>query len=111
MKQLSLPVLLDDECTFTNFLPGNNQAVLNYLSHWIDKTSATKEQFLYLWGAAGSGCSHLLQAACQEAQLKNISHYYINFNSPQTLAPSILQDLENIQVIALDHIQRLLGNL
>lgn len=107
--QLPLPLLLDDECTFANFYPGNNQALLDCLQQWIDDTPVSKEQFIFLWGSHGVGSSHLLQATCRAAGLKQLSHYYLDFSAPDLLDPLVLQNLENISLIALDNIQAILG--
>lgn len=110
MQQLSLALLLDDECTFNNFLPGNNQALLDCLHEWLGNNQTGKEQFLFLWGTQGSGRSHLLQAVCYSALSKQLSHSYLNFRSQDSLTPKVLTNLEHIDIIALDDIDGVLSD-
>lgn len=57
MKQIPLPMGREPARSFDNFLPGANAALLAHLMA-IDTGSPP----VYLWGAPGSGKSHLLQA-------------------------------------------------
>jgi DnaA family protein len=60
-QQLTLPVSVRDDARFANYFAGPNaQVVYSIQDQWRD----TGEPFIYLWGAKGVGCSHLLQAAC-----------------------------------------------
>lgn len=63
MKQLVLDIRLDAPPSLENFVPGANQALLAALA----EAARSPGQHLYLWGAPGSGRSHLLQAACAAA--------------------------------------------
>ena len=60
-SQLTLGLALRDDATFSNFYPGDNLALLNHLQVF---SAGKGEQFIYLWGAAGMGRTHLLQACC-----------------------------------------------
>ena len=60
MKQLALGVRLRAEAVFDSFAPGENSEVLTALR----SANATP---LWLWGAHGSGKTHLLQAVCAAA--------------------------------------------
>jgi len=65
MRQIALDMGLASGPTLANFFPGPNEAVLRHLQLWIgERTSpATRSPVpTYLWGASGSGKSHLLQA-------------------------------------------------
>jgi len=57
MKQIPLPMGREPVRSFDNFLPGANAALLAHLTA-LDPGSPP----VYLWGAPGSGKSHLLQA-------------------------------------------------
>ena len=65
MKQIPLPIALEAARTFDNFLPGANTLALAHLN-----ALAAPAAPVYLWGASGSGKTHLLQATVQrfEAQ-------------------------------------------
>lgn len=58
MQQLILELAPPPAPTLDNFFPGRNGPVLAALHEAI----AGKERFIYLWGVAGSGRSHLLVA-------------------------------------------------
>lgn len=57
MKQIPLAIGLDTEPTFDSFLPGDNAAAAAHL-RGLHLPSAP----VYLWGAGGTGKTHLLQA-------------------------------------------------
>lgn len=61
MRQLPLEISPPAEPSFDNFLPGDNAEALarvRDLAH-----GGLREAIVYLWGAAGSGRTHLLRAA------------------------------------------------
>ena len=65
MKQIALDIGLGSGPTLANFMAGPNEAVLRHLKLWVgDGSSAAKRSPVptYLWGASGSGKSHLLKA-------------------------------------------------
>ena len=61
MRQLILDLLPESPPTLDNFVPGGNAETLAALTAWLAGTSA--ETSFCLWGEAGSGRSHLLQAS------------------------------------------------
>jgi DnaA family protein len=64
MKQIPLPIGLQPQPSFDNFMPGANAAALQHLRA-LDATGAP----VYLWGPGGSGKTHLLRgwAAARQA--------------------------------------------
>lgn len=66
MKQLLLDIQPPALPSLDNFIPGQNTEALHSLKMAID--GAIEARFIYLWGAPGSGKSHLLQA-CNELAL------------------------------------------
>jgi DnaA family protein len=60
MKQLLLDIAPSPPPTLANFVPGRNIELLQTLSNIIE--GLERERFVYLWGGAGCGRSHLLQA-------------------------------------------------
>jgi DnaA family protein len=62
MKQIPLAMGPDPEPTFDNFMPGANGALLQHLR------ALPPGLPLYLWGASGSGKTHLLRALAVRAQ-------------------------------------------
>ena len=68
--QLSLNLRLKDGSSFNNFFIGPNSEALQRLRTAVVAATRDKasDQMMFLWGADGSGKTHLLQAACRLAQ-------------------------------------------
>ena len=66
MKQLVLDIALPPAPTLDNFVPGRNAELVVAL--YALANGASNERFIYLWGADGSGRSHLLRAVAAAAQ-------------------------------------------
>jgi len=66
LKQLLLDIQPLAPATLDNFIAGSNEEALHSLKMAID--GANEARFIYLWGAPGSGKSHLLQA-CNDLAL------------------------------------------
>lgn len=64
MRQLALDISVSPPPTFENFVVGRNAEALALLRAAIE---ARGERFVYLWGASGSGRTHLLKAAASGA--------------------------------------------
>jgi len=62
-NQLILDIRPDTPPGFDNYLPGPNAEALAAVSEHA--VGQTQEPILYLWGEAGTGKSHLLQAWCR----------------------------------------------
>jgi len=68
MKQIALDIGLGGGPTLENFLPGPNEAALRHLQLWVGGGASAAMRSpvpTYLWGPAGSGKTHLLQAVCE----------------------------------------------
>ena len=77
MKQLLLDIAPPSPPTLANFVLGRNRELLQTL----DEMLAGKERFVYLWGAAGCGRSHLLQAVVAAATRNKLNAVYIECDS------------------------------
>ena len=66
MKQLVLDIALPAAPTLDNFVPGRNAELVAALYALANGTG--NERFFYLWGADGSGRSHLLRAVAAAAR-------------------------------------------
>lgn len=87
MRQIPLPIGFVAAPTFANFLPGPNEAALAQL--WAvagrlqDATGAAQPAPLYLWGPAGSGKTHLLQALVAHTQALGMASACFDAQTPQ----------------------------
>lgn len=101
--QLPLGIRLRAASTFDSFVAGRNAEVLDYLAVQQGAGSA------YLWGAAGSGKTHLLQAVCQRATSVGTRACYLPLANDGELAPEMLEGLEAVPVVCIDDLQAVVG--
>lgn len=66
MKQLALDIAQPPAPALDNFVPGRNAELLVAL--YAIANGASSERFIYMWGKAGSGRTHLLHAVVHAAQ-------------------------------------------
>ncbi len=108
-QQLSLGIGLSDYATFANFHApaGSPQAqALGALSAQLQGGEA----FVYLWGAGGVGLTHLLQAACHQAQAQGWRIAYLPLAELLDCDPAaVLTGLESLDYLALDDVQVVAG--
>jgi DnaA-homolog protein len=105
MRQLTLPVELRPESDFAEYLPGPNAEAHAAAVSW---SMGRGERFLYLFGPPGSGRTHLLQAACRSGAGEGLRVVYLPLEQ-LGLEPAVLEDLERVDLVALDDVQRLAG--
>lgn len=104
--QLPLGVGLRDDATFGNFLPGDNAALVARLRAQLDDDG---EAFIYLWGAPGSGRSHLLQAACHEASARDRRALYLPLDDLGHFPPYMLEEIERLDLVVIDDLDAVIG--
>ena len=92
--------------SFSTFYPGDNAEIITHLRQLF----LNKEQLIYLWGNAGTGKTHLIQAACQFANSLDKSCFSFTLN--QVLpSPSLLDGLEQLDLVCFDNIEHIAGNI
>lgn len=106
-RQLPLGIRLKDNASFANFYEGHNAQVL---AHVRACARGEGEQVIYLWSAAGSGKTHLLQAACHEAALRDAHPVYLPLREATQWSPEMLQGMEQCPLICLDDLDAIAGN-
>lgn len=99
MTQLLLNIAPDWAPTLDNFVAGRNVELLSALRHALAGTAS--ERCFYLWGDAGSGKSHLLQAAVEQARALGQSAAYACGAVPDAKV------LEAAQAVAVDDVEML----
>ncbi len=104
-QQLPLPVQLRDEATLDNFLPlAGTQALIAALR---DQAAGGGEAIIYIYGTAGVGKSHLLQASCH---LAGAGAIYLPLGELADYRPEdVVQGIEALELVCLDDVDRVLG--
>lgn len=101
MQQLTLDVRPQIAVTLENFVAGDNEALLAALQQQI---AASDGSWLYIWGEAGSGRSHLLQAAVTAARQTGRPACYLRASegSGLEMAPGLLAALDDLDQLDED---------
>lgn len=92
MSQLLLDISPDWHPTLDNFVVGSNAELLFGLREALAGNSA--ERSFYVWGEAGSGKTHLLQAIVNAAQQDGQSAIYAQSCIPEAFAVVAVDDVE-----------------
>lgn len=107
--QLALGIYLRDDATFENFYFSEANKPLQFALD--SQLNEGGEQIIYVHGRRGSGCSHLLQAACHLADLCGKSSLYLPMEELCAMtATEVLEGIEQLDLIALDNIEFISGN-
>jgi len=108
--QLSLGVRLNDDCTFDNFYAtssATNQLALDALTNFA---ASQRDKNLLIWGAPGSGLTHLLQAVCHEVWARKQNVQYLPLREMIGFsAEDICDGLEEAEFICLDGVDQICG--
>lgn len=105
-EQLPLQFEFQSNQNFNTFYPGSNEEVINHLRQLF----VNDEQLIFLWGEAGTGKTHLLQAVSQESSQKGKSSFYYSLNKSQLPDPEMLIGLENFDIVCFDNIEAIAEN-
>jgi DnaA family protein len=97
MAQLPLALALPDHASFATFVAGRSAPALEHVS----SVAAGRPDTVWLWGARGSGKTHLLQAACRAAGQGGRRAMYVALAEA---VPAMLADLDRVDVLALDDV-------
>lgn len=101
-NQLPFDFELYNEFTFGNFVAAeNNQELIALL-----KASELAENFYFVWGEAGSGKSHLLQASCA----KHSNSAYLPLQVFIEEGEAVLDGLEQLDLICIDDVHLVISN-
>ncbi|CAM3979065.1 DnaA regulatory inactivator Hda [Vreelandella rituensis] len=104
--QLPLGIGLRDDATFENFLPAENASLVERLIHQCEQDG---EPYVYLWGAPGTGRTHLLQAACHAASDADKRALYLPLAELGHFPPLMLEDIERLDLVAIDDLELVIG--
>lgn len=105
--QIPLSVSLRDDTRFENFGPQGNELACATLG---DAAAGVGEQFLFLWGEGGVGCTHLLQAAYYRAQDLRKQAAYLPLDELKLMGPGVLAGMEQLDLVCMDNVQAVIGD-
>lgn len=106
IKQLTLGVSLKDNATFENYFTGHNAHLIEELKK---ASQGLGQRVIYLYG--GQGRTHLLQACCHAATATSRTAVYLPLAELTHFSPEVLDGLETLQLICLDDVHGMAGQL
>lgn len=109
MTQLALNIPPYPDTFFEHFVWQKNTLLRDLLFDSLS-FSPTSEKMFYLWGETGCGKSHLLQASCHFLGQQGHACAYLPLKEFIHTDPAILDNLEQLHLIAIDDLDLLAGN-
>ncbi|MGH8595572.1 MAG: DnaA regulatory inactivator Hda, partial [Gammaproteobacteria bacterium] len=107
LAQLTLSLFATPRLDFADFHGATNQVVSHALAQWAEQRT---HWCIGLWGGAGVGKSHLLQAAIRHAHQRGLVSMYVPLKEVLRFNPSMLENLERIDAIAIDDLDLAAGD-
>ncbi len=104
--QLPLSFGQAEAFSFDQFLAGKNNEAVEKLYSIV----AEQSESIFIWGVAGTGKSHLLQALCKSLSDNDHQSVYLPLSQHQKFTPQILEGLEELPVICLDDVDHVSGD-
>lgn len=103
MTQLALPLRLADHAVFASFYASGNETLVATLA---GLAAGQPGQGCWLWGAAATGKTHLLQAVCAQAGDRSA---YLPLEMLVDAGPGILEGLASRELVCIDDIDEVAG--
>lgn len=103
--QLPLGVRLRDTATLESLVPGDNAQAIAAAAALTQDAAVN----VYLWGAAGTGKSHLLQAVSRKAAGAGRGSAYLPLHELITQPPAVLEGLCQLDLLCLDELDAVAG--
>jgi DnaA-homolog protein len=100
-QQLPLPVHLRASSVFSSYYPGPNAGVVEVLT---DLSHSGANPVLFLYGAAASGKTHLLQALCARAGEQQQAAAYLPLRQLHGHGAELLAGVEQLSLVCLDDV-------
>ena len=104
MSQLALPLQLADHAVFASFLDNGNETLVATLR---DIAAGGEGYGCWLWGAASTDKTHLLQAVCDAAGDRAT---YVPLSMLADVGPEILEGLASRDLICIDDVDLVAGD-
>jgi len=106
IQQLPLGIQLKAAARFSNFVAGPNDELLNQLQL---AAKGKGEPFFLIWGSAGSGKSHLLQASCHQAAGHGRTAAYLSLHDYSNFQTQLLDGWDAYDLVCLDDMDAIAG--
>ena len=100
--QLALDIPLRQHANLDNYISGRNCEAVRCVRL---AAMHAGEHLVYLWGTADTGKTHLLQAACHEADHHGKRSVYLPVDQAAGWDPAIIDGLEGLALICFDNIE------
>lgn len=107
--QYTLAVTLPEDETLDSFYAASQSEAVAFLKRYLHLPASQPP--VYLFGASGTGKSHLLYASCVQAQEQGLTSQLLSLEDWRQLSPRLLDDLEQLDLVCLDNIQSIAGEL
>jgi DnaA-homolog protein len=104
--QFALDLQLKTSFNFDNYIAGDNALCVALLQQ---AATGNGESQLLIWGAAGCGKSHLLQAVCARASQQQRIASYLPLATLLQHGSELLQGFEQADLICIDDVQCIAG--
>lgn len=102
-RQLALQIQINERASLDNFfISKNNNKVIQILKNILERSNNGAQIFIDDLGSNGK--SYLLQAICNDFSNSNNSTIYIPMQKAINLEPSILEGINDLNLICLDDI-------
>lgn len=107
LPQLTLALFNPPRRDFAGYHAGGNGELVAALEHWC---AGRGPAVMFLWGGAGCGKTHLLEAAVNAAgAAQNARAMYLPLAEFVDAGPAVLEGLDEVGVLALDDIDAIAG--
>ncbi len=103
--QLPLRFAEGRQASLALFVPGPNAELLAYL----DGLGEHAAPHTLIWGAAGTGKTHLLEAACRAHNERGEASLYLGLGAAGEMAPAVLEGLEDYALVCIDDLDGIGG--
>ena len=111
MRQIALDIAMPGQATLANFFPGPNALVLEHLQILVrgDPVSAALTVPTYLWGAQGTGKTHLLRAVQEGLRARGARAGWLDpaaFEATEFDESWAMVIMDNVQLLSADQQHR-----
>jgi DnaA family protein len=106
MQQLPLGVRWRDNSVFATFVRGPNALAVSEL----ESAATDAARVLWMWSAAATGKSHLLQAACAQAGALGRTAAYFPMRERAEFTSGSLAGCERLSIVCIDDVDLVAGD-